>query len=251
MKIAIFKKLIFLFLIINFAYGQTITIAVAANASYVIPKLVQKFKQSHPNIDIKVILGASGNLTAQINQDAPYDIFMSANMKYPNALYKTKKAITKPKVYAKGSLAILSITKRDFSKGIDIILDKDIKTIAVANPKTAPYGIVTKQALKNSMLYDKVRSKFVYGQSISQTLTYTLRAANIGFVAKSLLFSSKMARFKKGINWEDVDHTLYKPIDQGIVILLNGKNKQLVKEFYDFIFTNDAKKILENFGYIV
>ena len=231
--------------------AQSINIAVAANVSYAMDELKKEFKKLHPEIKVRVTLGSSGKLTAQIKNGAPYDIFMSANMKYPESLYAEKIAITKPVVYAQGSLAYLSTKKLDFSQGISLIQSEDIEKIAVANPKTAPYGIATKEALKNAGLYEKVKKKFVYGESISQTVSYTVAATDLGFIAKSSLFSPRMSQYKKGINWIDVESKLYTPINQGIVILENSKKSREVKAFYDFMLSTKAKKILNVFGYFV
>jgi molybdate transport system substrate-binding protein len=175
---------------------------------------------------------------------------MSANMKYPEALYKEKLAITKPIVYAKGTLAILSSKKRDFSKGIKTLQDTNIRNIAIANAKTAPYGVATKEALINAHIYKKLMDKFVYAESISQTISYTVRATDIGIIAKSSLYSPKMKAFKKDINWIDIDTKLYKPTQQGIVILKAGEKNKDVENFYNFILSSKAKQILYRFGYL-
>jgi len=238
-----------MFLVITTLQAKTINIAVAANVSYAIKALITEFNKLYPDIKVQVILGSSGKLTAQIKHHAPYDIFMSADMKYPEILYKDGFATTKPVVYAEGSLAYLSKKKQDFSKGINLLEDKDIKKIAVANPKTAPYGIATAEFLKHVKIYEKLKSKFVYGESISQTLSYVLTAADIGFVAKSSLFSPKLAHLKKGIHWEDVDSKLYTPIKQGIVVLKEATDDKEVESFYMFMLSQKAKNILKDFGY--
>ena len=235
----------------NSLVAKDIKIAVAANVSYAIEDLKKEFNKLYPNTKVKVTLGSSGKLTTQIKHGAPYQLFISANMNYPNFLYKAGIAITKPIVYAKGSLAYLSNKKQDFTQGINLLKNKKIKRIAVANPKTAPYGIATVEALKNARVYKSIKKKFIYGESISQTVSYTITACDIGFIAKSSLYSPKMARFKKGINWIDVDTKLYNPIEQGIVILKNGKNNKEVKAFYKFILSSKAKKILKDFGYLI
>lgn len=232
-------------------FAGNINIAVAANVSYAIDDLKKEFKKLHPNTNIRVTLGGSGKLTAQIKFGAPYQIFMSANMLYPNSLYKENIAITKPIIYAQGSLAILSNKKQDFSEDINLTTNPKIKKIAIANPKTAPYGKATVEALKNAKIYKSIKKKFVYGESISQTVSYTVTATDIGFIAKSSLYSPKMVQFKKGIHWIDVDSKLYTPINQGIVILKDGKDNSEVKAFYDFILSKKAKEILKDFGYLV
>ena len=245
-------RLVFMtFFIVSSLNAGSINVAVAANVSYAIDDLKKEFNKIYPDTNVRVILGGSGKLTAQIKHDAPYQLFMSANMMYPNALYKEKIAITKPIIYAQGSLAILSIKKIDFSNGIDIVKNSNINKIAIANPKTAPYGKATVEALKNAKVYDGIKKKFIYGESISQTVSYAVVAADIGFIAKSSLYSPKMKQFKKNINWVDVDSKLYTPINQGIVILKAGENNSEVKAFYDFIQSAKAKEIFKRFGYLV
>jgi len=246
-----FKKIIFLLLITISIDAKSIKIAVAANVSYAIDELIYEFNKENPNTKVLTTLGGSGKLTAQIKNGAPYDIFMSANMLYPSALYRDKIAISIPKVYAQGSLAILSNQKQDFSNWQELLQKKKIRRIAIANPKTAPYGKATVEALKNIKLYDKIKSKFVYGESISQTVSYTVTSANIGFIAKSSLYSPTMTQFKQNTNWCEINPQLYAPISQGIVILKRGKNNKDVKAFYDFIQSKKAKIIFKRFGYIV
>ncbi len=248
MKLKLWILTLLFFAHVNIHAGY-INIAVAANVSYVIDALKKEFYLLHPNIKVKVVLGSSGKLTAQVKHGAPYGLFMSANMLYPNTLYQEGLAVTKPRVYAKGALAYLSSKKQDFSQGMKLTLKSSIKKIAVANPKTAPYGIATKEALENAGVYEQIKHKFVYGESISQTVSYAVMATDFGFIAKSSLYSPKMKRFKEGEHWFSVDTKLYTPIDQGIVILKGAKDDVEVKAFYDFMFSAKAQDILRNFGY--
>lgn len=243
-----------IFTLLSFASllnGGNINIAVAANVSYAIDELKTKFAQTNPNTTVRVTLGGSGKLTAQIKNGAPYSLLMSANMLYPQVLYDEGIAITKPFIYAQGTLAFFSIKKRDFTQGIQLLTQKSISKIAIANPKTAPYGKAAFEALKNAKILEKVKSKFVYGESISQTVSYAMIAADIGLIAGSSLYSAKMSHYKKNINWYPLDTTLYTPINQGIVILKQGKNNSEVKAFYDFILSKDAKIIFKKYGYII
>ena len=244
-----FTKLLLSILFSSVLFAGDINIAVAANVSYAIDDLKKEFNKEYPNINVKVTLGGSGKLTAQIMRGAPYQLFMSANMNYPESLYKQSLTSTKPTVYAQGALSYLSSKKLNFSNPIKLLTDSKIKKIAIANPKTAPYGKASVEALKNLQIYEKIKTKFVYSESISQTVSYTLLATDMGIIAKSSLYSSKMKRFKKGINWVEVDSTLYTPINQGIVMLKNHNDDALA--FYNFILSDKAKKIFQNFGYRV
>ncbi len=243
------RLLISILILSTLSMAGVIRVAVSANVSYAIDSLKEEFNKKYPDTKVDITLGSSGKLTAQIKNSAPYHIFISANMLYPETLYKDKIAITKPTIYAKGKLAYFSRKERDFSNPLALLESSKIKRIAVANPKTAPYGVATVEAFKNANILDKIRDKFIYGESISQTMTYSLMVADIGVIAKSLLYSPKMVRFKENRNWIEVNPKLYTPISQGIVLLKSAKDNQEAKAFYDFMLSREAKKILENFGY--
>jgi molybdate transport system substrate-binding protein len=245
------EKLFFMILFSVYSMAGSIQIAVAANVSYAIEDLKKVFKQSHPHTNVKVVLGSSGKLTAQIKHGAPYQLFMSANMKYPEALYAEKIAVTKPLVYAQGTLAYLTHKAQDISKGMALTKEENIKKIALANPKTAPYGKAAVEAMQSASVYEEVKHKFVFAESASQTVTYTVTAADMGFIAKSSLYSPKMAHYKEGEHWAEVDPKLYTPIKQGIVILKKGGSNSEVKAFYDFMLSSKAQKILTEFGYLL
>ena len=246
------KKIILaLALLASSIFANTITIAVAANVSYAINELVAEFNKTNPDTKVQVTLGSSGKFTAQIENGAPFDVFMSADMKFPKSLFEKGFALNEPALYAQGSLAMLSSKELDFSKGINIVTDANIGKIAVANPKTAPYGTAAVEAMKNANVLDKVESKFVYAESISQAVTYATTAADVGFIAKSSLYDEKMSQYKENINWVSVDPSLYTAIDQGIVVLKNTKEEASAKAFYDFILGEKAKEIFIKFGYLV
>lgn len=234
-----------------YASANTIKIAVAANVSYAIKDLKKAFALKHPDIQVDTILGSSGKLTAQAMHGAPYDMLLSADISFPQKLYMQGVALHAPVVYAKGALAYISAQKRDFSKIEALLLQDDIKKIAIANPKTAPYGRAAKAFLMQVGLYGKLEKKFVFGESISQTLTYALKAADMGIVAKSSLFSPILKRYKEGENWADVNASAYAPIEQGMVILKSGEGRAEVAAFYDFILSKEAANIFTSYGYLL
>lgn len=244
------KIIITLLLGVLSLFAGEINIAVAANVSYAIDELKAEFAKTNPDTKVQVTLGSSGKLTAQIKNGAPYGLFMSANMAFPHALYEDKIAITKPIVYAEGALAYLSAKKLDFTQGIELLKSLDIQKIAIANPLTAPYGKAAIDAMQKAGVYENVKSKLVYAESISQVVTYSISAADIGFIAKSSLFSDKMAQYKENVNWVAVDTKLYAPIEQGIVLLKIAQGNAEYRAFYDFILSKKAKEIFKKYGYI-
>lgn len=228
----------------------TITVAIAANFRYAMGELSQEFRKE-TGIDIKTVISSSGKLTAQIKNGAPFDVFLSANMKYPETLYREGHTTTKPKVYAYGSLVLWTLKDLDLSKGINALSDKKVQKIAIANPKNAPYGIAAISVLNYYKIYEKVKPNLVYGESISQTNLYVAsETADAGLTSKSVVLSPKMKGKGK---WIEIDKSAYKPIAQGIVITAHGgeNNDSASQRFYNFMFSYKAKEILEKYGYIV
>ncbi len=236
-------KKIFLFVLLSCTLFASIKIAVAANMSYAMPKIIEAFKKVYPSIQVKMTIGSSGKLTAQIQRGAPFDLFLSANMLYPKKLYEKGFAYTKPLVYAKGALVLFS--KKEISSLQDLA---KLHRIAIANPNSAPYGKAALEALKNMHLYKKVRNKLIYGESVAQATAYALSAADAGFIAKSAMYSPKLKALKK--RFYPIDLSLYTPIDQGVVILQRGRRDEVLR-FFAFLFSKKTQNILQEYGYIV
>ncbi len=227
----------------------TITIATAANAQFAIQEIALLFeKQFHIPVDL--IIGSSGKLTTQIQQGAPFDILVSANMKYPQRLYEKGFAQKPPAVYANGKLVLWTTLLDLNSIGELAFLEKEaIRKIAIANPKNAPYGEEAIRVLKHYELYDKVQHKLVYGESIAQTTQFiATQNCEVGITAKSIVTSSQLANQGK---WIDIPKEAYQPIQQGVVITNHGRNKHLssVEQFFEYLFSKEAKEVLEKYGY--
>lgn len=227
---------------------QNLNIATAANMQFVMQELTEVFTQD-TGIKCDIIVSSSGKLTAQILEGAPYDVFVSANIKYPNKLFEQGFTASKPKIYAFGKLVIWTMNTqlvpefKSFEK-------KHIKHIAMANPKTAPYGMAALEVLKNKGIYNKISKKLVFGESISQTNQFIISyAAEIGITSKSIVLSEKLD--EKGL-WKEVDQSLYTPIKQGVVVIKNENNHlEKAQGFVDFLFSDKGKEILNKFGYEV
>ncbi len=236
-------------LLTTLLHAESIRVAVAANVSYAVEALKAEFHKQYPTVTLSIVLGSSGKLAAQIQHGAPYDIFMAANMRYPNTLYNRGFTAMKPQVYAKGSLAYFTTQEHNITQAMALLTEQQIRTIAIANPKTAPYGTAAVQALRSAHIYDAVKHKLVYGESIAQTISYALHAADIGLIATSALYSPKMARFKHGIHWSEVNTALYSPIEQGVVLLKRAEHSQAARDFYTFVLSQQAQSVFIAFGY--
>lgn len=225
--------------------NDNLTIATAANMQYPLEELIDEFEKEY-NIKCEAVIGSSGKLTAQIIEGAPYHILLSADMKYPIELFE-KGLSGAPKIYGYGKLVFWTL-KDDISPDIEALAQQEIEHMAIANPKTAPYGKAAMEVFRNSETLIVVENKLVYGESISQTNQFILsEAADIGVTAKSSLFSPHIKNLGK---WQDVDQSLYSPIAQGVVVLNNqNQQKNAAIKFYEFLFSNKGKEILNKFGY--
>ncbi|HEY9534165.1 MAG TPA: molybdate ABC transporter substrate-binding protein, partial [Mucilaginibacter sp.] len=218
----------------------------AANLQSVIKVLQKDFKHK-TNINIEPIIGSSGKLAAQIRNGAPFDVFLSADMRFPESLYQQGFSTKAPVVYAYGSLVICSIKNIGFENWERTMLTPRIKKIAIANPVIAPYGKAAKEALQKRGIFDNVKNKVVYGESISQINTYiTTGIVDVGFTTQALL---KDPANKTILYWKIIDPKSYSPIKQGMVILKHAASNPNAQKFYNYLLGADAKKILEQYGY--
>ena len=228
------------------AKKEKLLIATAANMQFAMKELAAQFSQQ-TGIDCDLVISSSGKLTAQIREGAPFDVLVAANMKYPKEVYDNGLALDRPRVYANGKLVLWSTTG-GIEGSLSLLTSPVVKHIAVANPKTAPYGEAAIEVLQKSGILEKVRHKLVYGESIAQTNQFiTTGAAEIGFTAKSVVLSPGLR--SKG-HWTDIDDSLYQTIEQGVVpIKTREDTAPIAEQFIEFLFSRSARQILNNFGY--
>lgn len=234
----------------NLAHAQPLTVAVAANVKFVFDELKAEFKKS-TGIEANGVFASSGKINAQIKSGAPYDVFMSADMAFPEALYKEGFALTAPRVYARGVLVLWTLQPLDMTEGLRVLLNPAVKKVAMANPKLAPYGAEAMRALDYFKLRAAVEPKLIYGESIAQVNQYIdTKSVEIGFTAKSVVLASQMQGRGK---WIEVPRESYQPIEQGVVLLKHGAdtNAASAKQFLEFMASAKARSILDKFGYIL
>ena len=223
-----------------------LTIATAANMQFAMKEITQAFTQK-TGIACEVVVSSSGKLTAQIREGAPFDVFVSADMKYPVALFESGRTTSEPEVYAYGRLVLWSTTD-GVEPSVEMLHQEKVRHIALANPQTAPYGVAAVETLKHYGIYDQTADKLVFGESISQVNQFiNAGAAEVGFTAQAAVVSSETEG--KG-RWLAVDTTAYSPIAQGVVVIdRQGLPKDEAQRFYAFLFSQEGRKVLTNFGY--
>ncbi len=223
-----------------------LSIATAANMQFAMRDICRAFS-AQTGIDCQIITASSGKLTAQISEGAPYDILVSADMKYPNDLHRRGLTAAPPASYAFGRLILWSMTS-DVEPSLAALKDTALDHIALANPAIAPYGAAALEVLRRCGMYEQVADRLVLGESIAQTNQFIItQAADIGFSAKSVVLAPAMRG--KG-RWKEIDSSLYSPIVQGVAILRNRtKHAEQAQQFYDYLFADQARSILEQYGY--
>lgn len=228
--------------------SERLTIATAANMQFAMEEITRAFTEQ-TGIECETIVGSSGKLTAQIREGAPFDVFVSADMKYPAVLFEDQLTAAAPEVYAYGQLVLWSLADT-LTPSVDQLATEAIRHIALANPQTAPYGAAAVEVLRHHRLYDRVVHKLVFGESIAQVNQFiSSQAAEVGFTAQAVVMSPAMQG--KG-HWRAVDTASYTPIAQGVVILKNQTAPpEQAQQFYDFLFSPSGKEILTTFGYAI
>ena len=247
------RRILFAFLVLIIfmplvAFAADITVAGAANVQFALDELKAEFTKE-TGIGVKTVIGSSGKLTAQIENGAPFDVFLSADMKYPARVFKDGFAAREAKVYADGVLVLWTMKDLDLSRGVNTLGDVSIEKIALADPQVAPYGRQAVNALKFYKLFDLLQKKLVLGESIAQADQFiTTGAASIGFTAESVVLAPNMRGKGK---WVEVAANAYEPIAQGVVVLKYGQHNhpKEAEAFDNFLFSAPAQEIFKKYGY--
>lgn len=232
------------------AFADTLTVAVAANMQYAFADLQAEFTKETGH-ELKPAYNSSGRFAAQIMNGAPFDVFLSADMVFPEKLHAAGFAADAPRIYAYGALVLWTMNDLDLDHWLRTLAGPAVEKIAVANPKTAPYGRETMNALAHLKLDEALQPKLVFGESIAQTNQYIhSKAADAGFTAKSAVLSPEMRGKGK---WVDLPKDAYQPIAQGAVILQHGQrtHPEAARQFYAFLFSAKSRAILERYGYLL
>lgn len=228
-----------------------IAVAMASDLRFVMPELEREFHQQHPATIIVPTFGSSGNLYAQISNHAPFDVFLSADIQYPQKL--AEHDLTQPDSlfhYAVGHIVLwvrkdspLELEKR----GVEVLNDPSVRKVAIANPKLAPYGRAAEAALKTLNVYDAIQDKLVLGENISQTAQFAeTGAADVAVIAMSIAVAPNFAG--KGRFWA-FPSDAYPRLKQGGVIMKSTKQAAAASEFCDFLQSKPAQTIFTKYGF--
>jgi len=247
-----FKVINFLLISIGLGFTQIaadeIKVAVASNFYPAMKEIVLQYEshqsQSSGNHKIVLISGSSGKHFAQIINGAPFDIFFSADKARPTLLEKKGMSESGSRfTYALGRLVLWS-SLNGFIEKDERLYNNDLRFLAIANPKIAPYGEAARETLISINVWEDLQSKLVRGENIAQTFQFVNSGnAKLGFISYSQLMNPNYPVV--GSFWE-VPQSMYKPIEQQVVLL---KKSPLAKDFLSFIGSDESLNIIAKYGY--
>ena len=240
--------LTFLLFQIPAALADELRVAVASNFLLPVKELSREFEKSTSN-KVVVISASTGKLYAQIKQGAPFDILLAADSLRPELLEKEEIGVPGSRfTYAVGRLALWSADTTLFLRNdLRVLNQKNFRYMAIANPKTAPYGKAAEQILRKKGYWDQLQSRLVRGENISQTFQFLVTGnADIGFIALSQITRNQGQL--RGYSWI-VPSEWHDPIRQQAVLLKRAKANKVAKEFLTFIKSKRVQKIIEGYGY--
>ena len=226
--------------------ADELSVAVAANFTDATRDIVPLFEKATGHT-VKVSFGSTGKLFSQIENGAPFEVFLAADSKRPKkaeneGLAKKGSRFT----YAIGKLALWSPRADTFSDAETFLKKAQFKRAAIANPKTAPYGLAAQQVMEHLGVWNILQPKLVRGDSIAQTFQFAATGnAEVGFVALSQVKSWKDGQ---GSVWE-IPQGYYAPIEQQAVLLKKGEDSAAAKAFLNFLKSDEARAVITGYGY--
>ena len=233
------------------ASGETLMVAAAADLKFALDDVLVDFRKDNPEHDVKVTYGSSGVLFSQIDNGAPFDLFLSADVKFPRQLIEQGKAEKDSLfLYAIGHVVVWvpKDSKLDITQlGAKALLDPSVRKVSIANPDVAPYGAAALAALKSLALHESLKSKLVLGENVAQAAQFIeAGAADAGLISLSLALSPKMKY--AGRYWE-VPKDAYPKLEQAGVIRRGAANPAGAKQLKEYIRSPAGRAVLQRYGF--
>ena len=225
------------------AVADPLHVAVATNFAPTCRAIADAFSAATKH-EVVISDGSSGKLFAQIENGAPFEVFLSADAERTRKLEEGKHAVAGSRfAYALGRLALWS-TREGFVRDESVLRGDAFQHLAIANPALAPYGAAARDVLQRLGLWERLQPKLVRGEDIGQTFQFVSTGnAELGFVA-----FSQLAVEKGGSRWQ-VPPDLHAPIEQQAVLLMPGRDDPAARAFLDFLKSEAARDLIERAGY--
>ena len=229
------------------AHADSVRVAVAANFAPTLQAIVTEFEKESGH-KLLISAGATGKFYAQIRNGAPFDVLLSADAETPARLIADGAAVAGSRfTYALGRLVLWSAQPELVDRQGALLARGNFRHLALANPKTAPYGAAAIEVLGNMGLRQSLAPKFVQGENIAQVLQFVSSGnAELGFVALSQVW--KDGQFTSGSAWLVPPH-LHRPIRQDAVLLAAARDKPAAQALLRYLKGDQARAFLSAFGY--
>ncbi|MEY4242545.1 MAG: Molybdenum transporter, periplasmic molybdate-binding protein [Verrucomicrobiota bacterium] len=230
---------------------RTVVVAAAADLKYALDEMVGDFQAEHPDLEILVSYGSSGNFYTQISQGAPFDLYLSADIEFPRLLVNRGDADGDSLFqYGMGSIVLWIPHGLDLplaGEGLRVLLDPRVRKVAIAHPEHAPYGRAAVAAMRDAGVYDAVCDKLVLGENVAQAASFVETGnAELGVIALSLASGPKMR--SRGRYWE-VPRDQFPALVQAGVIPKRAKNPVGAGKFRAWMMSEKGREVLLKHGF--
>ena len=234
------------------AHRRTLTVAAAADLRFALDELAASFERQHPAIKVNISYGSSGNFFAQFSSRAPYDMFFSADVAYPQRLAEQGLTIEGSEFrYADGRIVVWvpRSSPLDVEKlGVKALLDPSVRKIAIPNPQHAPYGVAAEAAMKSLGVYDAAKDRLVLGENVAQTAQFVQTgAADAGIIALSLALAPNL---EESGRFAEIPLEAYPRLEQAGVILKWARDPEAARLFKEFVTGAEGQKTLGRYGFL-
>ncbi|TBR58030.1 molybdate ABC transporter substrate-binding protein [Westiellopsis prolifica IICB1] len=223
-------------------------VSAAASLKDVMEEIKTNYQQTKPNINIKYNFGASGALLQQIQQGAPVDVFISAGKKQIDTLEQSGQIVAGTRgILAKNRLVLIVPNNSTGVSSFNNLKDANIKKIAIGEPRSVPAGQYAEEALKKLGIYESIKPKFVYANNVRQVLA----AVESGNADAGLVYQTDAKISNKVKVVVAADEKYHSPIVYPLAVLKRTKNLEPAKDFLQFLSGEQAKTVLQKYGFIL
>ncbi|MBU9720136.1 MULTISPECIES: molybdate ABC transporter substrate-binding protein [Bacillaceae] len=222
---------------------RTLYVAAASDLYHALTEIGNAFAEEY-DVNIEYTYGSTGLLTQQIQEGAPFDLFLAAHESFIDQLIRNGAVHEDSKeYYAIGRLVAMSSSEEEVNLDVDYLLSSDVKTITIANPEHAPYGKAAKETLEYWGIWEEIQPKLVLGENIRQSYQYVETGnADVGLIALALMN-------RTGFYYELIDDASHDTILQALGIPVQSGERELAGQFVEFILSDEGQGLLKEYGF--